>query len=245
MKTKIPSISHLLGEADCSGAALVLICGILFSPAICRVKANPIMDQAYIAATTGNTIIAARFNTAQTFTVGLSGTLIKVDVLIGQVNNLYAEPLTLDVRTTTVDGVPTEPDSGLNILTSLTLPATAIPASNGQTFGWVTFDIPDVAVSAGQTLAIAMKTDAGVHLNDPDDVPFVWNADNGIGGSPGTYIGGGAFARGESAGSSTWIPLANTDYSFQTFVDPVPEPSAVGLLAIGTVALIIRRRHQI
>jgi hypothetical protein len=148
-------------------------------------------------------------------------------VLIGQVYNTFTNSLTLDIRTTTVGGVPTEADSGLNILTSLTLPAAMIPVSNGGNFGWVTFDVPDFAVTIGQVLAITMRTAAGAHYGDADDIPFVWNADTGVGGGPGTYTDGRAFARGVSAAALTWgdgatFSMANTDYSFRTFVDPMP-----------------------
>jgi hypothetical protein len=49
--------------------SLLLLLLTLVGLTICPVQADPILDQEYIAAT-GNTIIAARFNTAQTFTVG-------------------------------------------------------------------------------------------------------------------------------------------------------------------------------
>jgi Immunoglobulin I-set domain len=211
-----------LNERRAAGTGSLLLLLTLVGLTICHVQADPILDQEYIAASTGNTIIAARLNTAQTFTVGVNGILTSVDVLIGQLYNPFAASLTLDIRTTTAGGVPTEPNSDLNILTSLTLPAKMIPQSNGGTFAWVTFDVPDFAVTIGQVLAISMRTDAGAHYGDPDDIPFVWNADDGVGTPVGTYTGGGAFARGVSADALTWSAQANTDYSFRTFVDPVP-----------------------
>jgi len=116
-----------------------------------------------------------------------------------------------------------------------------IPTSNGTNFAWVTFDVPDFGVVAGQVLAITMRTAAGAHLGDGDDIPFVWNADTG--GSSGRYGGGRAFARGVSAAASTWgegatFSLANTDYSFRTFVEPVPEPSSFWMFTLGGLATL-------
>src|SRR5262245_22338596 len=46
--------------------------------------AAPLIDQFYETPSFGNTIVAARFEGAQTFTVGLSGILTGVEVNIGR-----------------------------------------------------------------------------------------------------------------------------------------------------------------
>jgi len=152
-------------------------------------------------------------------------------------DNPYARPLTLDIREVTAEGVPVEADSGPGILTTITVPAAIIPASDGRAYAWITFDVPDIVVTSGQRLAIAMRTEAGL-IGAPDDVPFVWNAD-----STGAYAFGGAFVRGASAPTLTWSAEGNWDYGFRTFFVPVPEPATNLLLVFsGFVFLQMRRR---
>ncbi len=211
----------------------ILACFALLSIGVGHSDATPILDQFFVADVAGdNTIIAARFNAAQTFTVGITGVLTSVEVNIAQFE-LTSAPLVLDIRTTT-DGVPTEPDSGSNVLATLTLPAASIPSIPE----FVTFDVPDLSVTAGEVLAITMSTTAGAVLGAPDDAPFIWLDGSG-------YSGGRAFARGVDAAGLTWgdgatFSLAGTDYAFRTFVDPaspVPEPSTLLLLCVLAVSV--------
>ena len=204
----------------------------------------PIVDQSYeTPGVTGNTIVAARFEGAQTFTVGVDGRLTSVDVNLGRQSETVA-PITLDIRRTH-NGIPAEPNQGANILTSLTLPASAVPVSNGIDTQFVSFDVPDVAIHRGELLAIVLRTDAGPVFNEPNDIPFFWAADN-----DGHYAGGRAFARGSDAAGPTWgdgdtFSLADTDHEFRTHAVPLPPAVWSGLIVMaGGAAVRLRHRRR-
>lgn len=199
------------------------------------------LDQFYETPVFGNTIIAARFECAQTFRVGRSGLLTHVEVNIGRFRFSIADnvPLTLDIRRT-INGVPVEENSGPNVLTSLTKLAFEIPFTNGIDTTFREFDFPDVQVSVGEQLAIVMRTPAGAVFGAPDDGPFAWADDDNAG-----YVPGRAFARGVSASGPTWgnggtgFSMVNNDYEFRTYVTPEP----ASLLAMGLGLLAGRRRR--
>src|SRR4051794_14150776 len=68
------------------------------------------LDQHYETSSPDHTIVAARFECAQTFTVGVDGWLSSVEVKIGRYSYTF-DPikLTLDIRRT-IAGVPVEDD---------------------------------------------------------------------------------------------------------------------------------------
>jgi hypothetical protein len=211
------------------------------------------IDQGYRPSTTGhNTIVAARYETAQTFTVGLSGTMTSVDVQVARFGFSPSDvpddtPLTLDIRRT-VNGIPVESNSGPEILASVRVLAASLPISDGFGAPFVNFDLPDFLVAVGDTLAIVMQTPAGPVLGGPDDTPFIWTMDD-----PGAYSRGRIFVRGISAHSLTWndTSLAGADHSFRTFVDsvspPIPEPAPFALLVSGLalIGAIQKRRRRL
>jgi hypothetical protein len=126
------------------------------------------------------------------------------------------------------------------------MPASCIPLTTGGDTQFVGFDVPDFSVTAGDVLAIVLRTPAGATLGATDSSPFGWacNSDN-------AYARGRTFARGVNAGALTWgdgdtFSLANTDYQFRTYVMAVPEPTPLGLLSSGFVVLIgaVILRHR-
>jgi hypothetical protein len=107
---------------------------------------------------------------AQTFTVENTGTLtgisLTLDLLFFTPPN---QPLLVDVRTTELVGTlvaPTTPNVGSNILSTATL-----SGFTSTTPQLVSFDMPDFAVTAGQHLAIVLRTDA--------NLPYSWQVDFG------------------------------------------------------------------
>lgn len=189
------------------------------------------LDQSYTNVSDSNTVVAARFETAQTFTVGRTGTLEAVAVRIGRLSALDSDQITLDLRRT-VNGVPIEANTGPDILASLAKPAIDIPPANGLQGTFVRFDLPRLRVKKGDVLAVVLTTPAGAVFGATDDTPFIWSMDEN-----GTYSGGRGFARGNSADNITWgtgsngtFPSAASDYAFQTYF--VPLPSALGMFLI-------------
>lgn len=154
------------------------------------------------------------FFRAQTFTVGRSGQLARVDVLlIGDAADVLLQILD------TAGGVP----------------MMAVLASSHSTLttddGWRTFDLVDrLAVAAGRVLAIEL-----VNVNNGS---FAWR-----GQEPGPrYAGGADFFRNDFAGFPTITLNPNHDNYFRTFVDtsPTPEPSSI-MLTLSAIAMFVRR----
>ena len=216
MRARLPFLGHLPHAL----ATATLIGLVASAPA----TADPILlDQASLPTQgpndTGSTLAGlsdppSGFFRAQTFTVGLSGRLARVDVLL-----LGRADVLLHILDT-VDGVPTM----------------AVLASRHSTLttddGWRTFDLADrLTVAAGRVLAI--------ELVNVLNAPLAWH-----GQEPGPrYAGGADFFRNEPAGFPTITLNPNHDNYFRTFVDTsaTPEPSSV-VLTLSAIALFVKRR---
>jgi hypothetical protein len=196
-------------------------------------NAAPVLDQSYdpFAAPTG---VLGGFNLyssqalSQTFTVGTSGQLTSVDVMIRRALAVGSTTLFLDVRNTTVGGLPVSNDSGSGVLASVSFP------SDSLSFNYAFFSVDlssfNLDVTAGDLLAIALRT--------PDQTAIVqWAGEL----NPSFYVGGSAYFRS----SPVWQEFSfQADLGFRTFVDAasVPEPSALFLLPVAMVGAVIRRR---
>lgn len=198
-------------------------------------RASPILDQSFeenISATGGSQGIA------QTFTVGVTGTLTRVDI--------FAEQLTaisLGILGTT-GGVPTPFSAALG-----TVPLTDIPFTG---FGsWVSVDVSalNISVTSGDLLAWALVgTQAQVGGSDflvPGDRYTGGEAFSGrtiviTPGKPPVF-----FPPGEVWAPALASPLV-VDLAFHTYVEPtaVPEPSTLALLAAGALMLLPLRRRS-
>lgn len=157
---------------------------------------------------------------AQTFTVGLAGDLVGVDLYL---RNSTTSPNTIDVsiQGLTAAGAP----DGIAIANhNVTLPTGTMPIA------WYYFDLSadSPAVAPGQSYAIVIKslTPAGLNAGASD-------------GSTDLYSGGKVL---DYFGStwSTYIPSLTLDYSFHTYM-VVPEPTSLGLLGLMHTALRRRR----
>ncbi len=186
--------------------------------------AVPMLDQSYTASpdATGFVGLNNFIDRSQTFTVGISGILTQVDLLNFQRNSATTDALLFDIRTTS-GGVPTEPDSGGNILASLSLAA----ASVSTTFGTLSVDLSpfSVSVASGDVLAIVLSSD------DPVGGAYRWRGTSADG-----YVGGSAFDRL----GATWGSTFFADHTFQTFVEStdLPLPGTLPLLGIGLVGMV-------
>lgn len=221
--------------------ALGLACSVLQS----AVSAAPILDQQFDPANKDFTIAIGttseglpNFTDAgQTFMVGITGTLTSVDVMVGRSGELIADSILFDIRTTTL-GFPTVPNTGGNILASVSIPAGSIGvASVPTTFTSVDLTGLGVDVTAGDVLAIVLRSAGALPAHS-------WT-----GSSTNEYSDGSAYRRFSSTPwevPSTGPPpgVSANDFAFRTFVEPsssvVPEPtSLVGWSLLVCVGLTV------
>lgn len=239
-------------------STLVMLCG-------CQRKSEPITDATYTPASLSRSdtiIVADRLSIAQTFTVITSGKLSQVDVPVRWSEHFQPNaPLRLDVRRLH-GSVPTEVDSGANILASSTVSSPQIPTKLTSDVSWVTFRLSAFPVEVGDRFAIV--------LTSPTNQEYHWAGD--LNWPPllepaGTYAGGQAFSRGSSAArspddktpkeewgdyftknDSTTGGGSNVDMGFRVFITPSTSYwfiyGFVVLLVIVIAALYLRRTIQ-
>ena len=183
-----------------------------------------------------STAFGAGLDIAQTFTVGLSGDLDEFALKLGRYSYLVGD-LLIDLRTTS-SGVPTMPDSGANILTSLTLAHSDIPV-NSQ--AWVTWVLSSpFSVTAGDVLAAVVRpSPAAAFGNSP-----TWAGDLS---TTDTYLGGGRFIRGSASGWS--LGGQGVDLTLRTYVNqgstvPLPSAAWAGLGLLGLLGAVRRYRKR-
>jgi hypothetical protein len=196
-----------------------LLLGVLLGSGILTVGAPAaaaiIVDQSFlegVASTSGNDPMA------QTFTVGVGGRLVSVDIpIFGDVD------VTVDIRRTAL-GVPLVSDALGDQLARVTLTPPAFPD-----FVRVNLNPFRISVQPGDSLAIVLRS-GDVHN---------WMLATG---AAATYPGGEAFLRP----GPVWeryeevFPFPG-DFQFRTRVR-VPEPATLSLWGVG-VALLARRRR--
>jgi hypothetical protein len=196
----------------------------------------PILDQSDGAPfnAAAGFLAASGIDIAQTFTVGLAGTLSLVSVNIARTADTTA-PLFVEIRTT-VGGIPNAMDGQVLLSTPLSAalvpiaaPTTAGPLSSAA-FAFINVDLSafGLAVTPGEILALSMTSDA---------VPggYLWGLN-----VPGTYAGGSSYFRGNGP-DVAWM-LGGADQNFRTFVS-LPEPASLALVAIALASLMAIRRR--
>jgi PEP-CTERM motif len=159
-------------------------------------------------------------NLAQTFTVGITGTLSEVDVSVERFAfNPPTGTLYLQIRTTT-GGVPAADPS---FVLQASVPESALPIAGN--YGFVPFDVSSAGlqVTPGEQLAIVLLA------------PNFANPVSWIGVQGDFYPAGGAFVEQEP--DFGWISSGSgIDYGFQTFVATVPEPSTLSMAGLACLA---------
>jgi hypothetical protein len=195
--------------------ALMLGC-VLAGPLIKPVHAAPILDQSFLG---GVGSVSGHDDFSQTFTVGIAGTLSSVGVRIFGFTDV-----TIDLRPTTSLGVPLLSDD----------PAAQLGRVNvtppSSSFALVSDDLSPFGISVrpGDMLAIVLRSSSiqnwGVALD-----------------GDATYAGGQAFIRQGTdwkTFSQVFPAFSQADFQFDTFVERIPEPSALTLLSVGLCGLL-------
>ena len=168
---------------------------------------------------------------AQTFTVGVSGYLTRVEVLLTHDTGLGSAML--DVRPT-LGGVPVE-DGALALAHAL-LSVTTNDRSSPTALVAADLSAFSIPVVRGDVLALVLQ---GPEAN-------WWGQTNA------TYDRGELFIRSPSLGTATFTrPVGNSpnelpyDLAFRTWVDPapIPEPCTLLLVATGLACLAVRARR--
>ncbi len=210
---------------------IYIITVAIFFLGVSETQAVPVLDQVFDAGATP-TLFSGIGGTdkAQTFTVGLTGKLVRIDVdIIRQLNAPAFTPqdLKFDIRQT-LGGVPIESD--VTTLASLVVPYASIPTTRG----FFSLDISsfDVSVTAGDILAVALRESGN-------------NTDYGLyGRTDDSYVAGAHYFRNPGFGITSWKSTGSGyDVGFKTFVAPISEPSILFLLGSGLIGLISLRKR--
>lgn len=166
------------------------------------------LDQQQTGTSTDYASTSSSGSNTQTFTAGLSGGIDQVDLSLSAPATPTA-PLTVEVRDVS-GGLP-----GNTVLASQTLSAPSV--STTPAFVPIYFAGP-APVVAGTHYAIVAYSSTPISnsyrwfLNPTDD----------------PYPGGAAFYALSSPPSTAWIPSADPDFAFKTYVVPAPAPGPTG-----------------
>ncbi len=169
---------------------------------------------------------------AQTFTVGFSGTLDRLELQLWR-DATATLPLTAEFRLTLTTG---EPDLSLSgLLASLNWDTSTIPTTPFTTqFSGMNLGQQAFAVDAGQVLAIV--------LTSPTSFPawYLWETSDSAATPPAPqYVSGQAYVLGTFGGLR---PESNQDRGFRTYVT-IPEFANLPILIIPAL-LALRRANQ-
>ena len=200
--------------------ACAMIAGTLVSAA----SAAPVLDQSNLPGQLfynplGPTYVPNQQTAemAQTFTVGVGGTLTSVSAVL-------FTPYQVTINLSIVPVVAGVPDAS-------TVLASASWSGQSNTPGFISFDVSaaNLAVAPGDELAYWLTADQLSRFNTS---------------SGNTYAGGSVFWRfpGATDGSPTSWSSIGLDAYFETYVEAVPGPGAAVLFGAGVLAAGRRRR---
>jgi len=161
---------------------------------------------------------------AQTFQVGMSGTLVEIDVFV---RRFEATPvggnLVFELRRLTSTGAPS--NLAEDSLLQVHIPSTDVGTS--LVFLPINVSPANLHVNAGDSFAIVLHASA----DTPSGLTYQWNGQN-----TNVYGNGGSFE--QVVGNHSWGGGSpSLDLGFETFVSTVPEPGALMLSAMGALFL--------
>jgi len=204
-------------------------------------SARPMLDQendglAGGPGSRGNGFVQGGFDIdrAQTFTVGLEGTLSDIEIQVRREADTTGD-LFWDLRTLSA-GAPSDANAGANILASGSLAASNFGTVDGA---FVSLGGLSLNVGVGDMFAIVLRSD------DATSGAYRWLTEFG----EDSYAGGVAFDRFPTSGN-IWEedPGRFVDMGFRTYVDtgpvvePVPIPATLPLVGLAMTLLGLSRR---
>jgi hypothetical protein len=206
----------------CSSLLLLSVLGAAGQGTLDQSFNPPPPNPGYLAGNILSAVNGTFIDQAQTFTVGIAGSLDQLQVLVSQGQSAGVD-LQVDVRPTS-GGVPVQDDS--SALASAVVPASSVSG----VLQWITVDFSHgISVLPGQQLAIVLRiTGTGLY-----DQSYLWRGDSGD-----QYPAGSAYFRSLGGqGDGVWYMLntPGVDWGFRTYVTTVPEPTVLGLLTAGAL----------
>jgi hypothetical protein len=205
----------------------------LFATASPAARGAVVLDQSFdptghITVNAGIAGFNAHQERAETFKVGFTGFLTRVDVY-AEVFAPATGSLTMDIRKTVASGAPDPAITPLGALASVSVPATSFPSAPTGRFVTFTLSTP-LPVFANTTLAMDLHVSPG-------------GSSFGLLGSTGDpYLPGKAYERETT--NHNWVNETGYDLGFQTFVEPVPLPPGLGAGSVVAIGALVARRCQ-
>jgi hypothetical protein len=194
-----------------------------------------VVDQEFLPASTpfnSNIGLSSNLQKAQTFTVGIDGSIVALDLRVRRQTN-SSLPLLFDIRRID-NGLPADGDVPANILLSGSVDPSAIDVV-GTPGSVLHIDLatPTPQVSVGERLAIVLRS---LDPGNSEELGYIWSGRLGN-----EYVGGQSFGRSQF---NDWGAVIDADLAFRTYMSVVPEPSSL-LLAVSACAILCRRRRKL
>jgi Ca2+-binding RTX toxin-like protein len=166
------------------------------------------LDQQQTSSNT-NVGLTSNQSAAQTFTAGLSGVLDQADLKLSKLGT-PPDPVNVEIRDTSA-GIP-----GTTVLSTGTIPTSAITTTGTGEFASVTFATPALVTAGTLYALVAYAPGTG-----SDVVGWLDQS----GGDP--YPSGGYFfSSGPIPPGGSWTGNPANDYAFKTYVGPAPPQSS-------------------
>jgi len=200
--------------------------------------AAPILDQSFVPVGTQGSVISDPLVQAQSFTVGLDGQLVQVDLFVhlfaSSSGPLPTDDLVFNLLETDINEVPIYSNS----LASVSIMSSQLPTVVGDFFS-IDLSGFNLFVNEGDVLALALESNQIRGINEI--LPgYTWGIN---GGNP--YSGGNLFTTNKITGfNPTGSPAGSADVGFRTYVS-VPEPSSFILMLVGFAFIGIRRKTKL
>jgi hypothetical protein len=197
-------------------------------------SARVIIDQEHFPPVTSfssNVGLSGRVDHAQTFTAGVNGRIVGLDLRVRRQVSASL-PLLYDIRTT-INGLPTVGNDGPHILASGSVDPSVIPVvGTPDSIIHIDFATPSSPIVAGEKLAIVLRS---LDPGNEDGLCYIWS-----GSRMGSYAAGEKYTYNNVHG---WLSTINgADATFRTYMVPVPEFATVSLLF--AFAFGFRRRRS-